>query len=143
LPPGRGDGRNPSLVYGLDQEAILAPGKGNMGAIWAVSAETGETLWNIEQRAGAMAMVATGGGLIFGGDAAGRFRAYDELTGEVLFEAELGTPISGYPVSFAANGKQYVAVTTSMSGIANNTRRFHPEVMPPNQESKVFVFALP
>jgi alcohol dehydrogenase (cytochrome c) len=137
------DGRDASLVYGLEQEAILAPGKGNMGAIWAVSAETGETLWNIEQQAGAMAMVATGGGLIFGGDVAGHFRAYDETTGEVLFDVALGSQISGYPVSFGVDGKQYVAVTTSMSGIATNTRKFHPEVMPENQDSKVFVFALP
>ena len=46
-------------------------------------------------------------------------------------------------MSYAVDGKQYVAVTTSMSGIANNTRRFHPEVMPEGSESKVFVFALP
>jgi alcohol dehydrogenase (cytochrome c) len=90
-----------------------------------------------------MAMVATGGGLIFGGDTSGHFKAYDETTGEVLFDVALGSPISGYPVSFGVDGKQYVAVTTSMSGIAGNTRRFHPEVMPEGQESKVFVFALP
>jgi alcohol dehydrogenase (cytochrome c) len=137
------DGRDPSRVYGLDQDAVLAPGKEFMGAIWAVSAETGATLWNREQPAGAMAMVATGGGLVFGGDVAGHFRAYDETTGAVLFDAALGSPISGYPVSFAADGKQYVAVTTSSSGIANNTRRFHPEVMPEGSDSKVFVFALP
>jgi alcohol dehydrogenase (cytochrome c) len=137
------DGRDPSLVYGLEQDAVLAPGKEFMGAIWAVSAETGETLWNREQPAGTMAMVATGGGLIFGGDTSGHFKAYDETTGEVLFDVALGSPISGYPVSFGVDGKQYVAVTTSMSGIANNTRRFHPEVMPEGQESKVFVFALP
>jgi alcohol dehydrogenase (cytochrome c) len=137
------DGRDPSLVYGLEQDAVLAPGKDVMGAIWAVSAETGETLWNREQPAGTMAMAATGGGLVFGGDVAGHFRAYDETTGEVLFDAELGSPISGYPVSFAVDGKQYVAVTTSNSGISGNTSRFHPEVMPEGSESRVFVFALP
>jgi alcohol dehydrogenase (cytochrome c) len=137
------DGRDPSLVYGLEQEAALAPGKDVMGAIWAVSAETGETLWNREQPAGTMSMFATGGGLVFGGDVAGHFRAYDETTGEVLFDTALGSPISGFPVSYAVDGKQYVAVTTSNSGIANNTNRFHPEVMPEGRESKVFVFALP
>ena len=67
------------------------------GRIWAVSAETGETLWRHEQRAGVMAMVATGGGLVFGGDVAGRFTAYDDATGEVLWQADLGSPISGFP----------------------------------------------
>ena len=61
----------------------------------------------------------------------------------MLWETELGSPISGYPVSYAVDGKQYVAVTTSMSGVANNTNRFHPEVMPEGRDSKVFVFALP
>jgi hypothetical protein len=46
-------------------------------------------------------------------------------------------------VSFAVDAKQYVAVTTSMSGIANNTERFHPAVVPEGRDSKVFVFALP
>jgi hypothetical protein len=46
-------------------------------------------------------------------------------------------------VSYAVDGKQYIAVTTSSSGVANNTNRFHPEVMPEGRESKVFVFALP
>jgi len=137
------DGRDPSLVYGLDSEQVLAPGKSDMGTFWAISAETGDVLWQHDQPAGAMSMVATGGGLVFGGDAAGHFRAYDETTGEVLWETELGSPISGYPVTYAAGGKQYVAVTTSMSGVAGNTNRFHPEVMPEGRESKVFVFALP
>jgi alcohol dehydrogenase (cytochrome c) len=137
------DGRDPSLVYGLDSEQQLAPGKSDLGTFWAISAETGDVLWQHDQPAGALSMVATGGGLVFGGDAAGHFKAYDETTGEVLWETELGSPISGYPVSYAVDGKQYVAVTTSMSGVANNTNRFHPEVMPEGRDSKVFVFALP
>jgi alcohol dehydrogenase (cytochrome c) len=137
------DGRDPELVYGLDREPVLAPGKDKMGAVWAISAETGKTLWQHEQPAGVMAMVATGGGLVFGGDAAGDFKAYDETTGEVLWQTNLGSPISGYPVTYAVDGKQYVAVSTSMSGIARNTESFAPEVMPENSDSALFVFALP
>jgi PQQ-dependent dehydrogenase (methanol/ethanol family) len=137
------DGRDPSLVYGLDREQVLAPGKGLYGSVWAISAETGATLWQHDQPAGAMSMVATGGGLVFAGDAAGHLKAYDDMTGEVLWEAALGSPISGYPVTYAVAGKQFVAVTTSGSGIATNTARFHPEVMPAGRDSKVFVFALP
>ena len=94
------DQRDPSLVYGLESEQILAPGADKMGAVWAVSAATGETLWRHEQRAGVMAMVATGGGLVFGGDVAGRFTAYDDATGEILWQADLGSPISGFPCDF-------------------------------------------
>ena len=135
--------RDPTLVYGLEQQQELAPGKDKMGSVWAISVETGETLWQRDQPAGVLSMVATGGGLVFGGDAAGVFKAYDDTTGQLLWAASLGSPISGYPVTFTAGGKQYVAVTTSNSGVAGNTRRFAPEIMPESTDSKVFVFALP
>ena len=44
---------------------------------------------------------STAGGFIFGGDANGRFRAFDQQTGKVLWEMNLGAPVSGYSVSFA------------------------------------------
>ena len=59
-----------------------------------------------------MSLVATGGGLVFGGDANGRFRAFDHESGEVLWEINLGSSVSGYPISFSVDGKQYVAVNT-------------------------------
>ena len=59
-----------------------------------------------------LSLVATGGGLVFGGDANGRFRAFDDRTGKVLWEMNLGSPVSGFPVTFAVDGKQYVAVAT-------------------------------
>lgn len=137
------DGRDPELVYGLDAEQVLAPGKDDMGTVWAISAETGAVLWQHEQPTGVMSMVATGGGLVFGGDVSGHFKAYDDTTGEVLWDMDLGSPISGFPVTYAVDGKQYVAVTTSMSGVARNSRRFTPELMPEDAASELFVFALP
>ena len=59
-----------------------------------------------------LSLLSTGGGLIFGGDANGRFRAFDQKTGEVLWDVNLGSPISGYPVTFAVGSKQYIAVST-------------------------------
>ena len=75
--------------------------------MWAISAETGKTLWKHEQRAGMLSLVATGGGLVFGGDANGRFKAFDDKTGKVLWEVNLGAPVSGFPVTFAV-GRQAV-----------------------------------
>ncbi len=137
------DGRDSSLVYGLEQKQMLTPGNPNQGTIWAISAQTGDVLWKREQRAGVMSMVATAGGLIFGGDVGGNFRAYDEKTGDVVWETNVGAAISGYPVSYAVDGKQYVAVTTGSSGVYNNGRRFAPEFVPERTDPAVFVFALP
>jgi alcohol dehydrogenase (cytochrome c) len=137
------DQRDPKLVYGFDSEQILAPGKDQVGVVYAVSAETGKTLWQHEQRVGVMSLVATGGGLVFGGDAAGKFKAYDESTGEVLWETDLGSPVSGYPVTFAVDGKQYVAVTTGQSLVAASNRRLTPELPPDSSVARTVVFALP
>jgi alcohol dehydrogenase (cytochrome c) len=137
------DTRDPSKVYGLEMPGIIAPGaKDNVGTVWAISAETGKTLWKHEQRAGMLSLVATGGGLVFGGDANGRFKAFDDKTGKVLWEVNLGAPVSGYPVTFAVNGKQYVAVTTGTSLVAGSAGRMTPELQPSNS-ANVFVFALP
>ncbi|HUQ51151.1 MAG TPA: PQQ-binding-like beta-propeller repeat protein [Gammaproteobacteria bacterium] len=137
------DERDPKLVYGLEQQQVLSPGATGQGTIWAVSAETGKVLWKHEQRAGVMSLVATAGGLVFGGDVGGNFTAYDEETGKVLWQTNVGAAISGYPVTYTAGGKQYVAVTTGSSGVYNNGRRFAPESVPEQTDSAVFVFALP
>jgi alcohol dehydrogenase (cytochrome c) len=134
--------RDPARVYGLNMPNQLAPGTENVGTVHAISAETGKTLWKYEQRAGMLSLVATGGGLVFGGDTAGRFRAFDERSGKILWETNLGSPVSGYPVAFAVNGKQYVAVSTGGSLVANSVNRLTPETKASNA-ANLFVFSLP
>ena len=101
----------------------MAPGNENAGTVRAISAETGETVWLHEQRAATMSLVATGGGLLFGGDIAGRFRAFDQETGEVLWEINLGSPVSGFPISYAVDGRQYLAVGTGAGGRRRTSAR--------------------
>jgi alcohol dehydrogenase (cytochrome c) len=136
------DKPDPKLVYGINMKQEWAIGADKAGTVWAISAETGQTMWKHEQRAGTLSLVATGGGLVFGGDVAGRFRALDDKTGKVLWETNLGSPVSGFPITFAVGGKQYVAVTTGASLVANSTVRLTPELRP-SSAANVFVFALP
>jgi alcohol dehydrogenase (cytochrome c) len=136
------DTRDPSKVYGLEMPGVIAPGTDKVGSVWAISAETGKVLWKHEQRAGFLSLVATGGGLVLGGDAAGRFKAFDEQTGKVLWEQNLGAPVSGFPITFSVDGKQYVAVATGPSLVANSTLRMTPELKPSNS-GQLYVFALP
>jgi alcohol dehydrogenase (cytochrome c) len=86
--------------------------------------------------------MTSGGGLVFGGDDNGRFRALDDKTGKVLWEVNLGAPVSGFPITYAVDGKQYVAVTTGNSLVANTALRLTPELKPGNA-ANVFVFTLP
>jgi hypothetical protein len=86
--------------------------------------------------------MTTGGGLVFGGDANGRFRAYDDKSGKILWEVNLGAPVSGFPISYSAGGKQYIAVSTGTSLVANTALRLAPELKP-GTGSNIFVFSLP
>jgi PQQ-dependent dehydrogenase (methanol/ethanol family) len=136
------DKRDPQRVYGLNMPGIIAPGTDKVGAIYAISAETGRTVWKYEQRAGMLPLVATKGGIVLGGDANGRFRAFDDRSGRILWEQNLGAPVSGFPVVFAVDGKQYVSVTTGNSLVANSANRLTPELKP-SGAAQVYVFALP
>ena len=55
----------------------------------------------------------------------------------------LGAPVSGYPISYAVDGKQYVAVPTGGSLVAGSTNRFTPEFKQNVQTSSLYIFALP
>ena len=136
------DQRDPSKVYGVQMVQQIPLGMDKVGTVFAVSVETGQTAWKYEQRAGTLSVVATGGGLIFGGDDAGNFRAFDDKTGKVLWETNLNSPVSGFPISFAVGGKQYVAVSTGPSLVSSTALRLTPELKPGNAAG-VFVFALP
>jgi len=64
---------------------------------------------------GMLSLMSTGSGLLFGGDVNGHFRAYDQKTGQILWDVNLGAPVNGYPAAFAVGGKQYIAVSTGGS----------------------------
>jgi outer membrane protein assembly factor BamB len=80
--------------YDLTVRTEITPGETMLGTIQAISAETGETVWTHSQEAFTMSLVATGGGLVFGGDSNGRFKALDHETGEVLWEINIGSPVT-------------------------------------------------
>ncbi|MBM62028.1 MAG: ATP-binding protein [Acidobacteria bacterium] len=129
-------------IYRLAARFQLAPGSEQLGTVRAISAETGLTSWVHEQRTATMSLVTTGGGLVFGGDVNGRFRAFDQETGEVLWEINLGSPVTGFPISFAVDGRQYLAVSTGSAGTASGFIRLTPEIRP-SAGNNLFVFALP
>ena len=129
-------------LYSLAVRNQLAPGIDQLGTVRAISAETGETVWQHDQRAMTMSLVATGGGLVFGGDANGRFRAFDHETGEVLWEINLGSSVTGFPITYAVDGRQYVAVSTGVAGTSAGLLLLTPELRP-SLGNNLFVFALP
>ena len=127
-----------SALYAIAWRSQIAPGTDQVGTVQAISAETGEITWTYEQRAATMSLVATGGGLVFGGDVNGRFRALDHETGAVLWEINLGSAVTGFPITYAVDGRQFVAVSTGTPRFIDLTPELRPSV-----GNNLFVFALP
>jgi PQQ-dependent dehydrogenase (methanol/ethanol family) len=114
-----------------------------VGRLTAVSASTGELLWKYDQRAALGSVLATGGELVFVGDLHRFFRAFDARSGEVLWEVPLSSPVTGYPIAYGVNGKQYIAV--AVGGNTPGTSHLaglYPELKSPNGSNLMMVFAL-
>ena len=52
---------------------------------------------------------------MFSGDAEGNFIAFDARTGKPLWHFQTGSGTIAAPMSFAVDGKQYVAIATGSS----------------------------
>ena len=127
----------------VDLGSVAAPDTDQLGTVRGINVETGEELWKYEQRANVTSLVATGGGLLFGGDVNRRFRAFDQETGDVLWETILGGSVGGFPMSYEVDGRQYVAVATGGFLIAGSYLGLTPELNPGNNGNNLYVFALP
>lgn len=113
------------------------------GAISAIDPATGEVVWEFThgyaQRSGP---VATGGELVFMGSPDRVFRAFDAETGDVLWQQVLTAYIGANPITYAVDGRQYVAVPVGgLGGLVISRQSDVPPLV--IGEVSVFVFALP
>ena len=89
-------------------------------------------------------LLVTAGGIVFGGDTNRRIAALDAVTGKVLWELPLNSQPGGFPMTYMAGGKQFVAIPAGLSLIGNRVvRSLTPEIPVPSRGSTLLVFALP
>lgn len=118
---------------------------GNFGRVDAVKLTDQSTTWSYRQRAPMVsALLPTGGGVVFGGDTNRWFYAFDDETGDVLWKIRTNNIVNAFPVSYEADGKQYVAVAVGNgSSQARAVASLAPELVVPAAGSVLWVFALP
>jgi len=115
--------------------ARLDPIEEARGWVTALDASTGEIRWRYQsQRQMVASVTTTSSDLVFTGEITGDFIVLDGKDGKVLYRFNTGGPINGGVVTYAINGKQYVAV---MSGNATGFWQARPG------SSTVIIFALP
>jgi alcohol dehydrogenase (cytochrome c) len=124
----------------------IRPGanKDELNGIAKINLETGEILrFGVGRAPTNGALLATAGGLIFHGDLNRRLKAYDAATGKELWQTILGGPISVSTITYAANGKQYLAVLTGDTPLAGGLYAYAPEIRRVQGHNAIYVFALP
>jgi alcohol dehydrogenase (cytochrome c) len=83
------------------------------GWINALDSDTGKIRWRYHtMTVTGAAVTPTAGGIVFTGDADGDFLALDSKTGKLLLKTAMTGPLAGGIVTYAIDGRQYVAFTT-------------------------------
>lgn len=81
------------------------------GALRAIDPLTGTLQWEWKHPSPTWSgVLSTAGGLVFTGDAEGNFLALEAASGKVLWHFQCGASVYSSPMSFAVDGKQYVAI---------------------------------
>jgi alcohol dehydrogenase (cytochrome c) len=129
---------------------MIRPREGSDGLFGHIQAiNVGENMseaWVERQRAPqSTGVLATAGGLVFAGALDRNLTAYDDMTGEALWQVKLNDVPNTNPVTFAVDGKQYVAIVVGYGGAQTATwPRLVPEIsLPAAPSSSVWVFELP
>ena len=118
----------------------------HLGEFVAMSMRTGEVLWRHRFRTPInSAALTTGGGLAVAGDWDRHLYVFDAADGEILWQTRLPTSVQGFPISYAVDGKQYIAVPAGTGGGSWTSQiplQLTPEKRRPVGANGLFVFAL-
>jgi alcohol dehydrogenase (cytochrome c) len=136
---GAGGVRRKNLMHPESPDGI--------GELLALHAKTGQVLWRHRTRTPPNTSALTmGGGLVVVGDWDRYVYVHDAVTGQILFQTRLPTSVQGFPITYAVNGKQYLAIPSGTGGGQWGTTipaELTPEKKIAPGGNAMFVFALP
>ena len=92
-----------------------SPGEGAHKVLVAYDLQSGTFTWRNPQIGNSHSMggvMSTATGLVFFGDDSQSFEAVDGITGKPLWHFNTGQSLHASPMSYAVNGKQYVAIAS-------------------------------
>jgi len=119
---------------------------GNYGRVDAIKMTDQSTVWSHRQYAPVTsATLPTAGGVVFVGTLDRKLLAFDDETGDILWESgKLNNSLESFPITYEADGKQYVAIVTNWASGLGRLQSLTPDIkLPPNNPAAVYVFALP
>ena len=89
----------------------------SVGTLRAYNPTTGKMAWEHKEAYPLWSgTLATHGDLVFAGTSDGYFKAFDAKNGKELWKFQTGSGVVGCPISWEADGKQYIGVTSGYGG---------------------------
>lgn len=135
------------LGQGRRQDSYHPESPDNLAQFVAMDSTSGRLLWVTKQRAPFnTSALTTAGGLVFVGDWNRYVNAYDTASGKLLWQNRLTTSPQGFPITYAVNGRQYIAVPVGIGAASWGTSIpivLAPDIKRPSGGNAIFVFALP
>ncbi|MDB5858664.1 MAG: PQQ-dependent dehydrogenase, methanol/ethanol family [Ramlibacter sp.] len=133
----------PTWYLGLELAGFVSPEDGVRGSLVAWDPVAGKKIWESPTKAPYWSgVVSTAGGVVFTGAQTGEFMAFDARNGTKLWQFQTGSGITGLPIVWERNGKQYVTVTSGAATVYGALSG-DPELTNVVPGSSLWTFALP
>jgi len=108
----------PNWWLGLELGGFVGPEDGNRGALVAWDPATNQRVWEVPSKSPNWSgVLSTGGGVVFTGSQTGAFMAFDAKNGKKLWQFQTGSGITGLPIAWERNGKQYITVLSGSATV--------------------------